>query len=119
MKYLQFKDNESLSDVLLRQNICLITPNGIKLNNNHKYFYQMQHQMVVTGYHWGIFVACGKNGSMFKERVLFSEDAWVAIFSKSKYFFNYVVLPELAYPRVKFGLDRTVLPNEDYSITDS
>lgn len=51
-KFIEVKDEESLSDVLLKQHICVKTQQGnsisLKLNRNHKYFYQLYQQMFVT-----------------------------------------------------------------------
>ena len=61
-KFIQVKDGETLSRVLIKQHIC-VKLRGVsftlQLNRNHKYFYQLYHQMFVTEFHWGIFIAKG------------------------------------------------------------
>lgn len=59
-KFIQVKDGETLSGVLIKQHICVKPQGGsftLQLNRNHKYFYQLYHQMFVTDFHWGIFIA--------------------------------------------------------------
>ena len=59
-KYIQVKPGETLTDVLLKQHICLkVQPNNtviIQLNKNHKYYFQLYQQMFVTEYHWGVLI---------------------------------------------------------------
>lgn len=111
MKYLQVKQEETLQDVLLRQHICLKTSNGLVLNSNHKYYYQLHQQMFATNYNWGIFVACGRDDSIFVEKVFFNQEFWSPVLAKLDLFYDSIVLPELAFPKVKYGLPRTVLTN--------
>ena len=57
-KFIQVKDGETLSEVLIKQHICVKSQEGslsLQLNRNHKYFYQLCHQMFVTEFHLGIF----------------------------------------------------------------
>ena len=60
-KYNQVKPGETLTDVLLRKHICLKVQHKdneiIKLNKNHKYYFQLYQQMCVTEFHWGVLVA--------------------------------------------------------------
>ena len=56
VKYIQGKPDETLTDVLLRQHICLKVQHKnaetIQLNKKkHKYYFQLCQQMFVTGYH--------------------------------------------------------------------
>lgn len=43
--------------------------------------------------------------TLFCERVHFSSEFWNSIFPKLDSFYNWII-PELAYPRVKDGLDK-------------
>ena len=109
-KFIQVKDEESLSDVLLKQHICIKTQQGnsisLKLNGNHKYCYQLYQQMFVTEYYWGMFVAKGTDGCIFHEKVRFTTNIWSPILEKLEKFFDSFLLQELAYPRVQLGLDQ-------------
>ena len=110
MKFLQVKQEETLQDVLLWQHICIKTSNGLVLNSNHKYYYQLLQQMFATSYSlWGIFVACGRDDSIFVEKVFFNQEFWSPVLAKLELFYDSIVVPELAFPKVKYGLPRTVL----------
>ena len=70
-KFIQVKDGETLSEVLIKQNICVksqASSFSLQLNRNHKYFYQLYHQMFVTEFYWGIFIAKGTDGCIFHEK---------------------------------------------------
>ena len=69
--YLINKSGETLEDILLKQHICINRSNGIALNRNHKYFYQLHQQMFATTYPWGMFVACG---GIYVEKVSFDQE---------------------------------------------
>ena len=72
-KYIQVKPDETLTDVLLRQHICLkVQHNNAELYKNHKYYFQLYQQMSVTGYHWGVFIAQGTDRGMFYEKLTFT-----------------------------------------------
>ena len=110
MKYIQVKPGSTLKDVLLKQTICTKNDSGsLLLNKNHKYYYQLCHQMFSTKYKWGFFIAYGSNGEFFMEKVVFMEDFWAPILQKLTTFFEEVMLPEIVFPRVKYGLPRTKL----------
>ena len=108
-KFIQVKDGETLSGVLIKQHICVKSQGGsfsLQLNRNHKYFYQLYHQMFVTDFHWGIFIAKGTDGCMFHEKVKFDRNFWFPILEKLEHFCDRYLMQELAYPRVQLGLDR-------------
>ena len=113
IKFLQVKAGETLQDILLKQHICVKRSNGIALNRNHKYFYQLHQQMFATTYPWGIFVACGHGGGIYVEKVLFDQEFWSPVLAKLDLFFDSVILPQLAFPKVKYGQTRTVLHSLD------
>lgn len=46
---------------------------------------------------------------MYKERVHFKNSFWSEQLPKLENFFDKIVLPELAYPRVKYGLSPFIL----------
>ena len=89
-KFLVSCPNETLTDVLLRQHICLKVQHNdneiIQLNKNHKYYLQLYQQMFVTEYHWGFLVAQGTNGDLFYEKVIFTENFWSPVRKKLETF---------------------------------
>ena len=109
-KYIQVKPGETLTDVLLRQHICLKVQHNntviIQLNKNHKYYFQLYQQMFVTEYHWGVLIAQGTDGGLFYEKVKFNEEFWSPILKNIELFFDTFLVYELAYPRVQLGLER-------------
>ena len=109
-KYIQVKPGETLTDVLLRQHICLKVQHNntviIQLNKNHKYYFQLYQQMFVTEYHWGVLIAQGTDGGLFYEKVKFTEEFWSPILKNIELFFDTFLVYELAYPRVQLGLER-------------
>ena len=102
-KYIQVKPGETLTDVLLRQHICLKVQHNntviIQLNKNHKYYFQLYQQMFVTEYHWGVLIAQGTDGGLFFEKVKFTEEFWSPILKKFELFFDTFLVYELTYPR--------------------
>ena len=109
-KYIQVKPCETLTDVLLRQHICLkvqhINTVIIQLNKNYKYYFQLYQQMFVTEHHWGVLIAQGTDGDLFYEKVKFTEEFWSPVLKKIELFFDTFPVYELAYPRIQLGLER-------------
>ena len=98
-------DGESLEQALRRQHVIKQTEAGLIINNNHSYYYQMQQQLFCTERKWTDFVASdGK--SLFVRRVKYCKEFWTQHLPKLEKFFHDIILLELAYPRVKHGLDR-------------
>lgn len=115
MKYVQVNDDENFVEALIRKRICILSSenNSLKMNTNHKYYYQIHHQMFVTQRQWTDFVVKGSSGDgLFIERVSFACKFWENILPKLCSFFDRYTLPELSYPRVKYGLTRFNLRNE-------
>ena len=54
----------------------------------------------------GDFVVQGSNNELFQQRVPFNMAWWKEKLVHLENFFDQYILPELAYPRLKFGLDR-------------
>jgi hypothetical protein len=107
IKHIQMTDNESLTDSLLRKRICSSKNDLIELNINHQYFYQVQQQMYVTQRKWTDFVVKGsESNDIFCQRINFSQEFWNAIFPKLYLFFQRWMAPEIAYPRIKYGLPK-------------
>ena len=73
MKFIQLNDSETLTDALVRKRICVSINGCVKVNTKHKYYYQVQHQMFVTGKTWTDFVVKGSSGnSLYIERIEFN-----------------------------------------------
>ncbi len=107
IKYIQMNDNETLCDALVRKRICTKNNSEIELNTSHQYYYQIQQQMYVTKRRWVDFVVkASKSDEIYCKKVCFSEDFWNKVLPKLSLFFERWLLPEIAYPRVKFGLPK-------------
>jgi len=76
---------------------------------NLKYFYQLCHQMFSTTYKLGYFIAYGTSKEFFMQHVTYEENIWKPILLKVTGFFEDVMIPEIVFSRVKFGLSRTKL----------
>lgn len=101
LKFIQVKDGETLSGVLIKQHICIKTQEGnsisMQLNRNHKYFYPLYQQMFVREFYWGMFIAKGSDGCIFHEKVNFDANFWLPILEKLEKFFDSFLMQELAY----------------------
>ena len=107
MKYVQRKEPELLREALVRKRVCRMANGKLMLNRNHQYFYQIQQAMYVTERKWTDFVVMGSDcEELYIERVQFDNKWWGQIKTKLETFFDAHICPELAYPRVKFGLRR-------------
>ena len=107
MKYIQMKEGETLNDALARKRICVCDNGELKVNRNHQYFYQIQHQMHVAGRSWDDSVVKGSlSTELFIQRVAFDASFWATVFPKLELFFQQHMLPELAFRRIKYGLPR-------------
>ena len=107
LKYVQMEKQESLEEALVRKGICKNCKDGVTLNVRHKYYFQTQQAMFVVERKWTDFVVMGTGCSTtFCERIHFSQEHWDTTFPKLESFFNYWIVPELAYPCVKYGLPK-------------
>lgn len=96
---------ENLEQALLWQHIIKEIDGSLQLNPNHQYYHQVQLQIFCTGRTWAHFVASdGKN--IIIKTVLSNKEFIDAILPKRKNFYYNILLLELAYPRVKDGIDR-------------
>lgn len=107
MKFIQTNKYESLEDALLQKRMCIKENGGIIINRRHQYFYQIQQAMYVTERKWNDFVVKGSTYTeLYIERVKFDNAWWDSVKEKLETFFDNHICPELAYPRIKFGLPR-------------
>ena len=102
------RESETLYQALLRQQICksdIENPAELVVNKNHRYYCQVQQQLLCTQRSWGDFVA-SDGSSLYLHRVTFDEEFWRKRIPQLEKFYHDYILLELAYPRVKHGLDR-------------
>ena len=102
-KNIQLRENESLAAALVRKGIC--TKDG-NIKKSHQYYYQIQQLEFVVNRKWCDFVVRGSNGEIFCKRVPFDPPWWHEKLLQLENFFDRYILPELVYPRLKYGLDR-------------
>ena len=107
VKYVQVREEENLEESLLRKRICAKNYNLVTMNTKHQYYYEIQQQMYVTGRMWTDFVVKGsQSNELYCERVYFSRNHWDLAFPKLEAFYNNWIVPELPYPRVKYGMTK-------------
>ncbi|XP_052770940.1 uncharacterized protein LOC128210627 [Mya arenaria] len=84
---------------------CILDPETgcCKLKTGHKYYFQVQGQMALTGKPWCDFVVWTLGGVSI-ERILFDKNCWENMLVKLKDFYTYVLLVELFCRRVQRGL---------------
>ena len=86
--------------------LCASYFNG-KRNKNQEYFYQVQQGMYLSERKWADFVVVGsRTPDIYIERVPFDSQWWENIKRRLKFFYEQYILPELAYPKIKYGLPR-------------
>ena len=114
MKFIQQSETETLEEALIKKRICVATNGNLELNKNYQYFYQVQQQMFVTGKKWEDFVVKGSlcNCPLFIQRVFYDEEFWKPVLVKLEDFFNNCMIPEIAYPRIKYGNARLNLSDK-------
>ena len=88
MKCIQVKPGQTLKDMLLKQSIYTENESSLIINKNHKYFYQLCHQMFSTTYKWGYFMTSGTNKEFFMQHVTYEENFWKPILLKLSRFYE-------------------------------
>ena len=84
------------------------------VNENHQYYYQMQQQLFCAERKWVDFVA-SDGYAVFVKGILLDQDFWNRNLRRLERFYYNVVWLELAYPRVKDGLERIGKCGIDFS----
>ena len=115
--------NETLLDCAKRKHIVVLdkeSPLGIAINKQHKYYYQVQQQMFTSNKEWTVFLIKGASelpdktfklgNDILAVKVTFDAEFWSPVLNKLDSFFAKYVTTELAYPRIKYGLQRLRLP---------
>ena len=99
------KLDQSINDVLEDKEFYLEKANGkIQLKRSHKYFYQIQGQMLCTQLKRVKFVVySGRNVPLHVVTVTFDENVWLQILPRIEFFFRRAVFPELFTRRVQRG----------------
>ena len=106
VKKIHPKDTEGLLEALVRRRICKKNGKGqLILNPTHSYYYQVQQQLFCSGRQVEDFVA-SDGDSMYIDTVKYDEAFWEKNLPRLQDFFYDCMLLEMAYPRVKYGLDR-------------
>lgn len=111
VKKIHPQDSETLETALLRLSIVKATDS---INENHPYYYQIQQQLFCTGRKWTDFIA-SDGIKLFIKRVVYNPEFWNTKLSRLEQFYYNVLLLELAYPRVKDGLERIGKLGIDFS----
>ena len=107
MKYIQMEESETLEEALIRKRICVNVSGILEIHKKHQYYFQLQQQMFVANKEWNDFVVKGSRGrSVFIQRVIFDSSFWKTVLHKLEFFFHSYMLPEIAYPKVKYGQER-------------
>ena len=65
--------------------------------------------MFCTTYKWVYFLGCATNEEFFMQEVEFEDNCWKPILQKLTSFYEVVMLPEIVFPKVKYGLPRAKL----------
>ena len=100
-------ESETLEEALIRKRICVKISGILEIHKKHQYYFQVQQQMFVANKEWNDFVVKGSRGtSVFIQRVFFDSSFWKTVLHKLEFFFHTYMLPEIAYPKVKYGQER-------------
>lgn len=96
------------------------SPLGIAINKQYKYYYQVQQQMFTSNKEWTVFLIKGAvqlpdktvklGNDILAVKVTFEAEFWSPVLNQLDSFFAKYVTTELAYPRIKYELQRLRLP---------
>lgn len=74
MKYIQTENNECLEHAMVRKQMCVRDTSDVHMNRKHKYFFQIQQGMYLTGAQWTDFVVAGsQTADLYIERICFDK----------------------------------------------
>jgi hypothetical protein len=92
-------------DQVCQKQSCLVTDGTtVSLNTKHDYFTQIQCQMHVYDIDECDFVLCTKS-LVHVQTIKADSDFITKTVKTAEAFFDNIFLPEIVFPRVKFGLD--------------
>lgn len=99
------KEGESLEDGMCRLGIYKRFEQQLVLNNNHKYYYQIQQQLFCAKRSICYFIVSSTRGT-HRDTVQFDSAFWENILPRLESFYFDHVFPELVYPRILTGESR-------------
>ena len=95
-------------------------PLGIAINKQQKYDYQVQQQMFTSNKEGTVFLIKGASelpdktfklgNDILAVKVTFDAEFWSPVLNQLYSFFAKYVTTKMAYPRIKYGLQRLRLP---------
>ena len=95
VKMVVSKEGEDLAETMCRLSIYKKDGDGISINTNHKYFYQVQQQLFCTNLEACQFIVC--NG----DEMHTDPTSWGDILCQLEVFYFQHVFPEPVHPRLK------------------
>jgi hypothetical protein len=102
--------NKSAADKKSIQSQCfLISGDKLILKETHAYFYQIQHQLLVTGLSWCDFVLCSPKGDISIQRINRNETMIQKIRESCVSFWRSVVAPEIVEMKSPRNLNPFIL----------
>ena len=104
VKKIVLKEGESLEDGMCRLGIYKRFEQLV-LNNNHKYYYQIQQQLFCAKRSICYFIVSSARGT-HRDTVQFDSAFWENILPRLESFYFDHVFPELVYPRILTGESR-------------
>ena len=105
VKKIVLKEGESLEDGMCRLGIYKRFEQQLVLNNNHKYYYQIQQQLFCAKQSICYFIVSSARGT-HRDTVQFDSAFWENILPRLESFYFDDVFPELVYPRILTGESR-------------
>ena len=105
VKKIVLKEGESLEDGMCRLGIYKRFEQQLVLNNNHKYYYQIQQQLFCAKRSICYFIVSSARGT-HRDAVQFDSAFWENILPRLESFYFDHVFPELVYPRILTGESR-------------
>ncbi|PFX31615.1 uncharacterized protein LOC111321917 [Stylophora pistillata] len=105
VKKIVLKEGESLEDGMCRLGIYKRFEQQLVLNNNHKYYYQIQQQLFCAKRSICYFIVSSVRGT-HRDTVQFDSAFWENIMPRLESFYFDHVFPELVYPRILTGESR-------------
>lgn len=97
-------NGETLQQALQTQYIKE-TSGALVMNTNHAYYHQIQLQLFCTQRKWADFVA-SDGRHLFIDTVQYNQDFMDVNLPRLHEFYHNALLIELAYPTVKYGIER-------------
>lgn len=100
-----FPNGLTLNEAVCKHRICKITSHGLAVNENHKFYYQVQLQMFCAECNWTDLVLSDMN-DLIIIHIKKCNGFLSSVIPKLEDFYDNHIPLELAYPRVACGLSR-------------